>query len=1198
MKSGGHLTLAKLAIPQARRTLWVLIFLLRLVVWPAQAQDEPKLALVIRGPSTPVKQGDEMIIECVVTNLGPRDYQYSASQPVSMQLTKDFSLVVKTVAGTNLPDAHFPVDKFGNPGPNGQQRRFLQPGESFLQSFTLNRWALIRDPGQYEVLVSYNPASFSQKRFGPVLAPPLELNVLPRSPEEMAAYVADLTNQIAAHFPVAAATRPELEKLLDKLMYTCQPASVPTFLRVASTGRLPGFSVNQALLYYVPKTEATRQAILQAVTSEGLKGNYEALVAGYGFSSEEIRPIIQRALDPSNPSEWLDGARLAGVYYDESFVPRLIVIANDPQTRKFTPNPALDALARHRSDAGVKALKALMNDPDLQFGYALAQAIEAGYRAPLPGDTRRPLRPEDFTGEDLHPLEERFLTSSDSFAQFMGVNLSLLACDDSLIPKVAALATKPTFGRRDLAMVALAVNRTDSGVEALRALLHDPDPTTSDMAAKAIRRGYTRSPEWHGKLLLPEDFDPSFRQPKPPDTVEAASAPGNSNPSPASPAKPGELSSGLSLTIRCLGNNLKVGDEIPIQFHFHNDGTELYTWEDGADYRFELTAKAPAGVAIARPHYNYGPRSGSRSFFGSSHGAAGGGSFDQNIPLNRWAEITEPGTYVVTAVYHPANLANRPVADVVAEPITITVLPKSSSTPVRRRPGTLPASPDWARGMPVLGGEGSSADQLAIWQLIANFEDVSISRPQLLEQAEKFLKTYPASEYATRARDFSDRLKIMIGEDAARTKLTDEQLAALPVEKRVAELIFRLRDQNGQQQSQPGACDFFDDIQGSTNTPAHQLLRLGYPAVPQLTDALSNTNFTRSVGYWRNFRFSHRVLTVGDCALAILQRMSGAPFYVRQTTSSYLSGDGNADDVKTAVREWYGKVQKFGEKETLIQAVETGDPTSIGQANLLLQRYPDSAEEAIMTGIVVVEKSIREQIAADPNSAHFTGMALPGTPDNAATTVLRNRNTHAALVSLLAASPFRDVKLNDFLEQEAKSAPYSRSKVEAAKGLQQRGNSKGLDLMIQEWKTMDHNAGATDAGEELNLADLLVAADSPDAIKALGQVMDKLGPLPHRNVIDRIGGFYGNLQPPKQTQATLLAVESVLLAELDNTEAVPKNALYRESGITQELRWCDLAEEQLAKRWPERYSFDLSAPLAEREKWRSEARGTLRRTPL
>jgi hypothetical protein len=120
---------------------------------------------------------------------------------------------------------------------------------------------------------------------------------------------------------------------------------------------------------------------------------------------------------------------------------------------------------------------------------------------------------------------------------------------------------------------------------------------------------------------------------------------------------------------------------------------------------------------------------------------------------------------------------------------------------------------------------------------------------------------------------------------------------------------------------------------------------------------------------------------------------------------------------------------------------------------------------------------------------------------------------------------------------------------------------------------------------------VLIAADSPEAIKALGQSLRKLGPLQHRNMIESIGGYIGGLPLPKQNVATQAAVEAVLVAELDDTEAVPSEALYRyqkrEKG--QGLRYCDLAEAQLAHRSPDKYNFDLFAP------WSSATNGGTKR---
>ena len=126
----------------------------------------------------------------------------------------------------------------------------------------------------------------------------------------------------------------------------------------------------------------------------------------------------------------------------------------------------------------------------------------------------------------------------------------------------------------------------------------------------------------------------------------------------------------------------------------------------------------------------------------------------------------------------------------------------------------------------------------------------------------------------------------------------------------------------------------------ATNTPAHQLVNIGYPAVPQLIAALDNPAFTRSVGYHRNFYFSHTVLTVGDCAAFILNRIAGKAFYTPQSTSSYLSKDGNVAQVRKDAQAWWAEFQQKGEKQTLVDATAAGDPA---QAQLLCQRYPEAA---------------------------------------------------------------------------------------------------------------------------------------------------------------------------------------------------------------------------------------------------------------
>ena len=156
-----------------------------------------------------------------------------------------------------------------------------------------------------------------------------------------------------------------------------------------------------------------------------------------------------------------------------------------------------------------------------------------------------------------------------------------------------------------------------------------------------------------------------------------------------------------------------------------------------------------------------------------------------------------------------------------------------------------------------------------MWRAVLAFGTPKISRPKLLAQFEDITKHFPESKHVERAQKTVDLLKKMIEEDKAHAAKQILPLEELVGEALIAELIYQLRNQNGQQWSQPGACNIFLDERGE-ESPAAKLVTLGFPAVPQLIEVLEDQGFTRSVGYHRNFYFSHHVLRVGDCAERIL----------------------------------------------------------------------------------------------------------------------------------------------------------------------------------------------------------------------------------------------------------------------------------------------------------------------------------------
>jgi hypothetical protein len=195
-----------------------------------------------------------------------------------------------------------------------------------------------------------------------------------------------------------------------------------------------------------------------------------------------------------------------------------------------------------------------------------------------------------------------------------------------------------------------------------------------------------------------------------------------------------------------------------------------------------------------------------------------------------------------------------------------------------------------------------------MWRTILKFEDLSVSRSELLNDLRTVARNYPHFKMTDREKAMPAILEKMIVEDAAVAARPPLDLKNLSKEERIRELIFRLRDQNGRQVSQPGECNIFYSQDGRTDTPAHQLVQLGPGAVPQLIEALDDPELSRSVGYHRDFYFSHVVLTVGDCALAILEKIAKKEFFDRKNTSSYMSKDDGVKEAREAAEKWWSEV--------------------------------------------------------------------------------------------------------------------------------------------------------------------------------------------------------------------------------------------------------------------------------------------------
>lgn len=446
----------------------------------------------------------------------------------------------------------------------------------------------------------------------------------------------------------------------------------------------------------------------------------------------------------------------------------------------------------------------------------------------------------------------------------------------------------------------------------------------------------------------------------------------------------------------------------------------------------------------------------------------------------------------------------------------------------------------------------------AMWSAVVEFGELGfywgdrrygeglIPRKELLETFRKIVRLYPRSQHIERAKKTVAILDRMVKEDAAHNAVGGDELAKLPVEKQVAELIFQLRDQNGHQFSQPGWCDIFDHGRDG-KSPAESLRKIGYPAVPQLIEALGDERFSRSVGYHRDFHFSHTVLTVGDCAQQILNAIGGQRFYAPRSTSGYMSRDDEIAATKKVVQAWWDEFQKKGEQQSLIDAISSGEKDPGPLVDKLRKLDALAADRSILAG-------------APKSKEHAEGFIRH----------LAQIKEQAATDQLLARMKV-DVDLH--------------IRLAAAARLLGKDHPDALPAVIHEWKRFERGDGHGPRRDFELMGKILRASGKEIAMKELVEGWDRR-PVDERiEIVSLLGSIRGGREidpwtglkaKPAEPGAEAVAFE-LLAHALEDTEA--RIGMTGSSGDFSytDPRICDFALNNLNRLDPKRYPFSPHA---------------------
>ncbi len=452
------------------------------------------------------------------------------------------------------------------------------------------------------------------------------------------------------------------------------------------------------------------------------------------------------------------------------------------------------------------------------------------------------------------------------------------------------------------------------------------------------------------------------------------------------------------------------------------------------------------------------------------------------------------------------------------------------------------------------------------WTTVLKLDDAEIPWAEIKGDFAWIQKHFPDTTHTQRCKDSAEMLADMIAKN--KTHQAPDDFNSLSVPEQVTELIFQLQNQDGVQLTQPGSCDiFFTDKIGGwkaessgpdtgqiPQSPARQLVDLGHLAVPQLIEALGDRRFTRSVGYHRNFYFSHHVLRVGDCSRIILEQIANRKFRARGGLA------------KQQVIDWWAAVESKGEKAVLIEAVEAGDHNSVYQAAQLIEKYPDIALPSI---IKCAKKTDSQYVRSQ--MVEFAGKF----------------NDHA----------------RDFIINELKTADGIFIKFAAGKALLKTDQRQlVVDYFIENWPALlkknwitPEPMGVMVMGPE-QMIEFVAGLNDPVAINSFRDSFPKMK-VRVRMAMTTVfypkhrGGFYSgggiaSLPDVEFSGDSEKAIKELLLQAMgDEQRNFEANGTWGDTEY-HSPRICDLAGYVLAARYPGKYEFDFAAPRIVREQQR------------
>jgi len=485
----------------SRTIVWVAL-LLNLDAYGLAVQNiEHPLELTIRSVKNHLKRGDEIPIVFRITNKGQTPYEYDDRDSDRSGRMPEYVLEARRVDGEVVADPWASREEWFGGGLTRSGK--IDPGESFEKTIALNRWALLKEAGRYEVVGKYLYRVRDEQasgRSGPfqmrdvaVGSRPVEIVVGPRSSEEMGKYISSLTESLKTVEPDdVREQKRRLDSIITRLVYTCDERIAPTLIEMMYSDRRSNgaFWACHGFRFFLPRTGAVKSQILDAARQRGLGQGMQSVLEEYGCPEEVFGEVIARTFESGDEKVLTTAAYAAQDYPDDAYMDKLIKLAQDANNP--ARHTAIWAVAYNRTDDGVAAIRGFLESEDDAIRESTERAIEQAYR-------RHPRRPERVDSEYTTALVEIAQDANDPMC-WSAVNQIVRTRTEQGLAALRAFIEDPIQPN--------PIMQTDHGLRALREWLQHPDSKMRD-AAVASLRSMSKVPR--GRPLRTDDFGPEFQ---------------------------------------------------------------------------------------------------------------------------------------------------------------------------------------------------------------------------------------------------------------------------------------------------------------------------------------------------------------------------------------------------------------------------------------------------------------------------------------------------------------------------------------------------------------------------------------------------------------------------------------------------------------------------------------------------------------